>query len=127
MVAEMNEKWKVPTEVREFKFSAYPPWMQINQTLGYFGGTGDESFCEEKWASWKKRPLKTLSSIHLTICGDLTGEYAWKAVMIHRVLVERGFAHWQDAGCRFKTSYPTRAIRKTISNTIGTVKQVYYF
>ena len=60
VVAEMNEKWKVPTEVREFKFSAYPPWMQINQTLGYFGGTGDESFCEEKWASWKKRPLKTL-------------------------------------------------------------------
>jgi hypothetical protein len=24
--------------------------------------------------------------------------------MIHRVLVERGFAHWQDAGCRFKTT-----------------------
>ena len=42
VVAEMNDKWKVPTEVREFDFSAYPPWMQINQTLGYFGGTGDE-------------------------------------------------------------------------------------
>ena len=42
VVAEMNEKWKVHTEVREFNFSAYPPWMQINQTLGYFGGTGDE-------------------------------------------------------------------------------------
>ena len=24
--------------------------------------------------------------------------------MIHTVLVERGFAHWQDAGCRFKTT-----------------------
>ena len=42
VVAEMNDKWMVPTEVREFDFSAFPPWMQINQTLGYFGGTGDE-------------------------------------------------------------------------------------
>ena len=32
------------------------------------------------------------------------GEYAWKAIMIHRVLVERGFVLWQDAGCRYTTT-----------------------
>ncbi|KAG0569078.1 hypothetical protein KC19_6G064000 [Ceratodon purpureus] len=31
------------------------------------------------------------------------GEYAWKAVMIHTVLVERGFVYWADAGDRFKS------------------------
>ena len=35
---------------------------------------------------------------------DAAGEYAWKAIMIHRVLVERGFVLWQDAGCRYTTA-----------------------
>lgn len=31
------------------------------------------------------------------------GEYAWKVVMIHTVLVERGLVLWTDAGDRFRT------------------------
>ena len=31
------------------------------------------------------------------------GEYAWKAVMIHTVLLERGFVFWADAGDRFRS------------------------
>ncbi|KAG0600979.1 hypothetical protein M758_11G075400 [Ceratodon purpureus] len=31
------------------------------------------------------------------------GEYAWKAVMVHTVLLERGFVFWADAGDRFRT------------------------
>ncbi|BFI36801.1 hypothetical protein MARPO_0166s0002 [Marchantia polymorpha] len=31
-----------------------------------------------------------------------TGEYAWKAIMVHTILRERGIAVWADAGDRFK-------------------------
>lgn len=37
-------------------------------------------------------------------CFSNAGEYAWKAVMIHTVLVDRGLIYWADAGARFKTS-----------------------
>lgn len=32
------------------------------------------------------------------------GEYAWKAIMVHTVLLERGFVYWADAGARFRTA-----------------------
>lgn len=70
VVEELRTLHGVPTEVREFDFDAWPPWMRINQKLGYNGGRG---------------------------------EYAWKAVMIHTVLLERGFVYWADAGDRFRT------------------------
>lgn len=40
VVRELNLKWNVQAEVREFDFSALPDWMRINQALGWMGGTG---------------------------------------------------------------------------------------
>lgn len=39
-ITELKEQWKVSIEVREFDFMALPTWMQINESLGHFGGTG---------------------------------------------------------------------------------------
>lgn len=42
VVRELNLKWNVQAEVREFDFSALPDWMRINQALGWMGGTGSQ-------------------------------------------------------------------------------------
>ena len=41
VVGELQSVYKVQTEVREFDFNAWPPWMRINQKKGYKGGRGD--------------------------------------------------------------------------------------
>lgn len=40
VVPELQTLYKVPTEVREFDFSAWPSWMRINQKRAYNGGRG---------------------------------------------------------------------------------------
>ena len=85
---------------RWFRFATCLALNHVFHILGEVGWLAEET-------------IEDPSSIHLTICGD-TGEYAWKAVMIHKVLVERGFAHWQDAGCRFKT---TASLTETLDYT----------
>jgi hypothetical protein len=42
VVRELNLKWNVQAEVREFDFSALPDWMRINQARGWMGGTGSQ-------------------------------------------------------------------------------------
>jgi hypothetical protein len=68
VLEELTNEYGVKAEVRQFDWDAHPKWMRINESVGYFGGTG---------------------------------EYAWKAVMIHTVLRERGLVLWADAGNRF--------------------------
>ena len=42
VVRELNLKWNVQAEVREFDFSVLPDWMRINQARGWMGGTGSQ-------------------------------------------------------------------------------------
>ncbi|KAL2612053.1 hypothetical protein R1flu_023745 [Riccia fluitans] len=44
-----------------------------------------------------------------------TGEYAWKVLIIHQVLLERGFVIWSDAGNRFTL----HGLVETLSNTFA--------
>lgn len=42
VVRDLNLKWNVQAEIREFDFSALPDWMRINQARGWMGGTGSQ-------------------------------------------------------------------------------------
>lgn len=42
VVEEIKTVYKVPVEVRQFDFGAWPSWMRINQKRGYKGGRGKE-------------------------------------------------------------------------------------
>ncbi|PTQ42609.1 hypothetical protein MARPO_0029s0112, partial [Marchantia polymorpha] len=47
IIDELNTEYNVRAEVRLFDFSAHPQWMPLNQSLGYFGGTGEYAWSEE--------------------------------------------------------------------------------
>ncbi|OAE28704.1 hypothetical protein AXG93_2091s1110 [Marchantia polymorpha subsp. ruderalis] len=47
VIDELNTEYNVKAEVRLFDFSAHPQWMRLNQSLGYFGGTGEYAWSEE--------------------------------------------------------------------------------
>ncbi|XP_024403622.1 uncharacterized protein [Physcomitrium patens] len=71
VINELQTVYKVPAEIRQFDFDAWPSWMHLNQTLSPNAGSG---------------------------------EYAWKAIIMHTVLLERGFVYWANAGDRFRSA-----------------------
>jgi len=118
VVKEMNETWRLDVEVRSFKFWQFPEWMRIKQAHVGFNefGTGElaKRLVKHCMIFGSKVKLNVISmDFDSGNAGCGTGEYAWKVVMIHTVLLERGLVLWTDAGDRFKTA---EALTKTLNN-----------